>query len=129
MGIMGHSRYGKAAVVTEADDPKFAIGYISARLRCGDIVFDLKRMAGREDAFCPLNPVPPGRRLGTPAIAHSKNMPLPVGIIFPFKKAKLSDANPIRFGLFMVVNAHFSPSAERETGQEQIECGGVRRGE
>lgn len=30
VGIMGHSRFGKGAVVTMADDPRFAIGFISS---------------------------------------------------------------------------------------------------
>jgi hypothetical protein len=30
VGIAGHSRYGKAALVTMADDPRFAIAYISS---------------------------------------------------------------------------------------------------
>ena len=39
VGIMGHSRYGKAAVVTEADDPRFAIGYISSSGKGGVVPF------------------------------------------------------------------------------------------
>jgi hypothetical protein len=39
VGIMGHSRYGNAAVVTEADDPRFAIGYISSSGKGGVVPF------------------------------------------------------------------------------------------
>lgn len=49
---------------------------------------------------------------------HGKNLLLPIGTISPFKKAELSDASPFRFGLFMVVNAFFSPGAECEMSRE-----------
>ncbi|HVG27275.1 MAG TPA: hypothetical protein VM865_06695 [Acidobacteriaceae bacterium] len=35
VGITGHSRYGKAALVAMADDPRFAIGYISSSGEAG----------------------------------------------------------------------------------------------
>jgi hypothetical protein len=35
VGIAGHSRYGKAAIVTMAYDPRFAIGYISSSGEAG----------------------------------------------------------------------------------------------
>jgi hypothetical protein len=39
VGVMGHSRYGKAATVTMADDPRFAIVYISSSGKGGVVPF------------------------------------------------------------------------------------------
>jgi hypothetical protein len=39
VGVMGHSRYGKAATVTMADDPRFAIAYISSSGKGGVVPF------------------------------------------------------------------------------------------
>jgi len=39
IGIMGHSRYGKAAMVAMADDPRFAIAYISSSGKGGVVPF------------------------------------------------------------------------------------------
>jgi hypothetical protein len=39
VGVMGHSRGGKAALVAEVDDPRFAIGYISSSGAGGAALF------------------------------------------------------------------------------------------
>ena len=39
VGVMGHSRGGKAALVTEVDDPRFAIGFISSSGAGGAALF------------------------------------------------------------------------------------------
>ena len=54
IGVEGHSRYGKAALVAEAYDPRIAIGYISssgaggAKLLRRDYGEQLENLAGRE---------------------------------------------------------------------------------
>ena len=74
VGIMGHSRYGKAAVVTEADDPRFAIGYISSSGTGG---VDLYRRNYGEPLSSALSPSEfdwyAGNLLRYAAVGHSTN--------------------------------------------------------